>query len=295
MQAAMELTDINVIKMLGKKYGFKFSKSMGQNFLTESWVPEQIAASIEDIENKTVFEIGPGIGCLTKELLIRAQKVVTIELDKSLEPLLKETLGAYDNLKVIYADAMKQDFTKLVSDNAEGREAAFCANLPYNITSPILTKLIDAQVFSSITVMIQKEVADRICAAPGTTDYGAFTAYINWRCSAEKLFDVQPDAFFPMPKVTSSVICLKPLKKAPAEVKDQKLMQRIIKAAFSQRRKTLLNALSAGLSEYNKADIAKAIISIGMGEKVRGEQLHVTDFAKLSDLLSEKQKISKID
>ena len=204
----MNLTDYSEIKALLARHKFRFSKSMGQNFLTAAWVPEDIAASAELDEETGVLEIGPGIGCLTRELAKRAGKVVSVELDRSLQPILAETLTGCENVEVVFGDALKQDLPALLEETMPGLRHVVCANLPYNVTTPVLTALIRSGCFETITVMIQREVARRICAGPGNADYGAFGIFVQWYMETELLFDVPPSCFVPQPKVTSSVIRL---------------------------------------------------------------------------------------
>ena len=204
----MNLTDYNEIRALLARHKFRFSKSMGQNFLTAAWVPEDIAASAGLDEKTGVLEVGPGVGCLTRELSQRAGKVVSVELDRSLQPILAETLTGCENVEVLFGDVLKQNLPALVKESFPGLTPVVCANLPYNVTTPVLTKLIEAGCFERITVMIQREVARRICAGPGTADYGAFGLFVQWHCETELLFDVPPSCFVPQPKVTSSVIRL---------------------------------------------------------------------------------------
>ena len=206
----MELTNSKDIRELLGRHGFRFSKSMGQNFLTAAWVPESIAEGALLDENTGVLEVGPGIGCLTEQLSKRAGKVLAVELDKALKPVLAETLRDCGNVEVIFGDVLKQDLPKLVKDHFQGLRPVVCANLPYNVTSPLLTAFIEAGCFETITVMIQREVARRICAAPGSGDYGAFGLFVQWHTETELLFDVPPSCFMPQPKVTSSVIRLRP-------------------------------------------------------------------------------------
>lgn len=278
----MDLTDINEIRALLDRHGFRFSKSLGQNFLTASWVPERIAESAGLDENTAVLEIGPGIGCLTKQLSLRAGKVVAVELDSALRSVLKETLADCTNVETVFADVLKTDLKALVEEEFTGLRPVVCANLPYNVTSPVLTKLITSDLFDSITVMIQREVAQRICAKENTADYGAFTLLCQWYCETEKLFDVPPSCFIPQPKVTSSVISLKKRKSPPADVTDEAQMFKIIRAAFNQRRKTLVNALSSAMN-LEKELLQNVIVSCGLDERVRGEALDIVKFAKISD------------
>lgn len=282
------LTDINAVRALLARHGFSFSKSLGQNFLIAEWVPERIAEEACLDRETGVIEIGPGIGCLTAQLSERAGRVLSIELDGSLKPVLEETLYGRDNVEILYADALKQDFPSLAEEKLGGLKPVVCANLPYNVTSPVLTKLIEAGCFESITVMIQKEVAQRICALPGTADCGAFSLFVQWHCEAEKLFDVSPDCFIPQPKVTSSVIRLVKRKEKPCSVKDEELLFRIIRAAYNQRRKTLVNALSSAFGEYTKAELADIVTECGFDALIRGEKLTLENYCFLSDKISEK-------
>lgn len=279
----MELTNIDQIKELLGRHGFRFSKSLGQNFLTAAWVPEDIAESAQLDENTGVLEVGPGVGCLTRELSQRAGKVVSVELDKALKPVLQETLAGCENVEILYGDVLKQDIAALAEEKFPGMKKAICANLPYNVTSPLLTAFIEAGCFETITVMIQREVARRICAAPGTGDYGAFGIFVQWHMEAELLFDVPPSCFIPQPKVTSSVIRLKRRPAHPAKVCDEQLMFRIIRAAFNQRRKTLVNAVSSQLGSITKEQAAQAIANCGFDTRIRGEVLDIGGFAKISD------------
>ena len=281
----MRLTDINDIKSLLVSHGFRFSKSMGQNFLTAAWVPEDIAEAAQLDENTGVLEVGPGIGCLTEQLALRAGKVVAVELDNALRPVLSQTLAGKNNVEIIFGDVLKQDIKGLVSEKMQGLRPVVCANLPYNVTSPLITAFLEAECFDSVTVMIQREVAKRICAKPATADYGAFTVLVNWYAEPELLFDVPPSCFIPQPKVTSSVIRLKTRSEPPVEVKDKALFFRVVRAAFGMRRKTLTNALSANFNELNKADIENLLTACGFDPKIRGEVLSIGDFAAISDAI----------
>lgn len=282
---SMVLTDINEIKALLSRHGFRFSKSMGQNFLTAAWVPEDIAESALLDDNTGVLEIGPGIGCLTVQLAERAGKVLSVELDKSLRPVLAETLAGHDNVEVVFGDILKQDIHALVKEHFGDLRPVVCANLPYNITSPVLTALIRTGLFDSITVMIQREVAHRICAAPGSKDYGAFGIFVQWYMETELLFDVSPGCFIPQPKVTSSVIRLRRRKEPLAAVKDEKLMFSVVSAAFNQRRKTLVNALSSALA-IDKNLLENLLTGCNFSAQIRGEKLKIEDFALISDKIS---------
>ena len=283
----MNLTDIREIQALLERHKFRFSNSMGQNFLIASWVPEDIAASAMLDENTGVLEVGPGIGCLTNELSQRAGKVVSVELDKSLKPVLAETLAHCDNVEIVFSDVLKLDLNELVHEKMPGMNYAVCANLPYNVTSPLLTAFIEAGCFRHITVMIQREVAKRICAAPNTADYGAFGIFVQWYMDTELLFDVPPSCFIPQPKVTSSVIRLTRREKPPVEVKDEKLMFQLVRAAFNQRRKTLVNAIGSQVNGITKEMAAQAIEESGFDTRIRGEAINIVGFAKISDKLTD--------
>ena len=274
-----------VIRELLAKYGFHFSKSKGQNFLTQRWVPERIVRASGIDKTCGVIEIGPGFGPLTQELCQKAGKVVASELDQTLRPVLQETVGEFSNLEILFADALKTDLPAMVAEEFSGLRPAACANLPYYITSPVLTQLLESRCFSLITVMVQKEVAQRICAAPGSGDYSAFTVLCNYHAQPELLFDVPASCFLPQPKVTSAVVCLKVRTEPPAELLDERTFFRTVRAAFAQRRKTLLNALSSGFSELGKSELAETLHTCGISPMVRGETLDIPSFAILSNAL----------
>ena len=278
----MNLTDYNEIRALLSRHGFRFSKSLGQNFLTAAWVPERIADEAGLDENTGVVEIGPGVGCLTAQLAKRAGKVAAIELDKALLPVLRETLADCGNVMVIHGDATRLDLRALVAEHLPGLRPVVCANLPYNVTTPLLTALIEAGCFETVTVMIQREVARRICAGVGSPDYGAFGLFVQWHCVPELQFDVPPSCFVPQPKVTSSVIHLTRREAPPLPVKDEALLFRVIRAAFNQRRKTLVNALSSGLG-LGKAELEAVLAGCGLDARVRGEALDIGAFTAISD------------
>ena len=282
----MELTNINEIKELLSRHGFRFSKSMGQNFLTAAWVPRDIADSAELDEGTGVLEVGPGIGCLTKQLSLRAGKVLSVELDNALRPILAETLSECENVEVIFGDVLKQDLPALVKEHFGEMRCAVCANLPYNVTSPLLTAFIEAECFETITVMIQREVARRICAAPGTADYGAFGIFVQWHMETELLFDVPPSCFIPQPKVTSSVIRLRRRAAHPAETTDEQFLFKVIRAAFNQRRKTLINAISSQIPGVSKEQAERAVTEAGFDARIRGETLNIGNFATIADKLA---------
>ena len=283
----MDLCNLDTIKALLSRHGFHFSRSMGQNFLIQSWVPEGLVEGAGVSGSNGVLEIGPGIGPLTVRLSAAAGRVVAVELDRALLPVLAETLGGRDNVEVISGDILKLDIPALVDEKLAGLEPMACANLPYNITTPVITALIEAKRFSCIAVMIQREVARRICAAPGSPDYGAFSVYCQYHTEPELLFDVGPECFIPAPKVTSSVIRMRPLPSPPVPVKDEVRFFRVVKAAFGQRRKTLLNALSAGLPSLSREAVKAAVATCGLPDNVRGERLGIPEFAALTEALGE--------
>lgn len=280
----MNLCNLSEIKELLGRHGFRFSKSMGQNFLIDRRIPQSIAESIQADDG--VLEVGPGIGPLTVELCGKASKVVAVELDKTLLPVLGETLADFDNVTVINGDILKTDIKSIVDEHFQGLHPVACANLPYYITSPAISALVDSKCFDYITVMIQKEVAMRICAKAGSSDYGAFSVYCRYHTEPEILFHVPPSCFYPQPKVTSSVIRLK-CRKTPLVEVDEKLFFQIVKLSFAQRRKTLVNGLAAGLP-LSKAEITELITSCGYPENVRGETLDVEDFAKIANAVKER-------
>ena len=285
----MDLGTINVIKAVLGKHGFRFSRSMGQNFLTASWVPERIAEEAGLDANTGVLEIGPGIGCLTEQLSKRADKVCAIELDRNLFPVLEETLAGCDNIEIVQGDVLKCDLAGICQEKFGDAPVYACANLPYYITTPAITALLDANIFRAITVMVQKEVAQRICAPAGSPDYSAFSVYIAYYADAEILFDVPRDCFVPQPKVDSAVVRLIPRGKPPVPVCNEKLFFTLVKAAFGQRRKTLANALQSALGNtLGKAGIVQLITDCGFDARVRGEKLSLADYAKLTELAEQR-------
>ena len=284
----MDLCNINVIKSVMADAGISFHKEFGQNFLTNRIIPEDIADNCADTSDRMILEIGPGIGCLTQELAMRYNKVVAVEIDKGLIPVLKRTLEEFDNITVINEDILKVDLVELVEKYADGKPVSVCANLPYYITTPILMYLLESGVkFSTITVMVQNEVAARLSAKPGSSDYGAITAVLGYYGSVRKLFKVSAGCFIPAPKVDSAVVRIDLYDKCPYEIKDEKLFRNCIKAAFEMRRKTLENALSAKLGGFTKEQVAEAIMRCGFDPKIRGERLSTEDFATLSNHLSD--------
>ena len=288
LEGFMDLCDVKQIKNLLGRHGFQFSKAMGQNFLTAAWVPQKIAEASGLDESGAVLEIGPGIGCLTVQLSKKAGKVVAVELDRSLEPVLSETLAHLENTEVIFGDVLKLDLKKLAEQHMMGfaKKPIVCANLPYNITSPAIAALIDAKVFGAMTLMVQREVAKRICAKPGTADYGAFTVYVNMYTEPEILFDVSPACFMPQPKVWSSVISLRVRDKPKAELLDEAMFFKVVRSAFNQRRKTLVNALASGLEGYSKERLMEIVVSCGHDKMVRGEKLDIHEFSKIANTIS---------
>ena len=287
----MNLTDINEIKSILARHGFRFSKSLGQNFLTAAWVPERIADEAELDKETGVLEIGPGIGCLTRELSARAGKVVSVELDRSLMPVLAETLAGCENVEVVFGDILKQDLPALLEETMPGMRPVVCANLPYNVTSPVLTALLESGCFETVTVMVQREVARRICASPGKPDYGAFGVFVQWHAEPELLFDVPPSCFVPQPKVTSSVIRLKKRETPPAEVADEALFFAVVRAAFNQRRKTLVNALSSQLPGLGKETAESILSGLGYDPRIRGEVLELGGFAKICNEITKRKNM----
>lgn len=279
----MNLCDINVIKPLLQKHGFHFSKSKGQNFLTQSWVPREIADGAGIDKTCGVLEVGPGIGPLTQALCENAEKVVSVEVDTSLAPVLAETMADTNNFTLIFGDILKADIPALVQEHFQGLRPMACANLPYYITSPVLSALLESKCFESITVMVQKEVAQRICAQPGSKDYSAFSLFCQYYAQPEILFDVPPSCFIPQPKVTSAVITLPCRKAPPCPIADEKLFFRTVRASFAQRRKTLVNGLSSGFGTLSKAQIIACLTAAGLPENVRGETLGIPEFARVAE------------
>ena len=278
----INVCDIQVMKPLLNAHGFHFSKAKGQNFLIASWVPQQIAEDAGVDDTAGVLEIGPGIGPLTQQLCLRAKKVCAVEVDTRLEPILEQTVGEFENLEILWGDVLKQDIPALVQQKFGGLRPMACANLPYYITSPILTALLEAECFDSVTVMVQKEVAQRIAAAPGSADYSAFTVFCQYYAEPELLFDVPAGCFMPAPKVTSAVIQLKVRKEMPWDIADKELFFRTVRASFAMRRKKLANGLASGFPELGKAGAAAVIEACGLPENVRGETLDIPTFAKIA-------------
>jgi 16S rRNA (adenine1518-N6/adenine1519-N6)-dimethyltransferase len=285
----INVCDIQVMKPLLNAHGFHFSKAKGQNFLIASWVPQQIAEDAGVDDTAGVLEIGPGIGPLTQQLCLRAKKVCAVEVDTRLEPILEQTVGEFENLEILWGDVLKQDIPALVQQKFGGLRPMACANLPYYITSPILTALLEAECFDSVTVMVQKEVAQRIAAAPGSADYSAFTVFCQYYAEPELLFDVPAGCFMPAPKVTSAVIQLKVRKELPWDIADKELFFRTVRASLAMRRKKLANGLASGFPELGKAGAAAVIEACGLPENVRGETLDIPTFAKIANEIARRK------
>lgn len=278
----------NTIEVL-QKYNFVFQKKFGQNFLIDTHVLDKIIGSAEITKEDVVLEIGPGIGTMTQYLACAAKKVIAVEIDKALIPILEDTLSEYENVRVINHDVLKVDIAKLAEEENGGKPIKVVANLPYYITTPIIMGLFENHVpIKSITVMVQKEVADRIQVGPGTKDYGALSLAVQYYAKPYIVANVPPNCFMPRPKVGSAVIRLERYENPPVTVKDEKLMFRLIRASFNQRRKTLANGLKNSPElDYTKEEIEAAIEALGRGASIRGEALTLEEFARLADLLTE--------
>ena len=284
----LDLCNPKTIRQVMDMFGLNFKKEFGQNFLTDNMTVEDIADACNDDKDITVLEIGPGIGCMTRELCERYSRVVAFEIDSGLIPVLKYTLDGYKNVTVINEDIMKADLSSALAPYFEMGKVAVCANLPYYITTPILMKLIESKLpFDSITVMVQTEVAERLAAGAGNKNCGAITAAIDYYGEPKMLFTVSADRFMPPPKVTSSVVHIDLWKEKPVRPIDEPLFFRTIKAAFEQRRKTLLNSLSTGFPEISKERLTEIIVSCGHKPDIRGEKLTVADFCNLSNKIYE--------
>ena len=286
----INVCDINVMKPLLAQHGFHFSKAKGQNFLIAPWVPQSIAEDAGVDETAGVLEIGPGIGPLTQQLALRAKKVCAVELDERLKPILDMTVGEFENLEIIWSDVLKQDVAALVKEKFDGLRPMACANLPYYITSPILSALLEAECFESVTVMVQKEVAVRIASQPGSADYSAFTVFCQYYAEPELLFDVPAHCFLPQPKVTSAVIQLKVRKEKPWDIDDKDIFFRTVRASFAMRRKKLSNGIASGFPELGKNGAAEVIAECGFDANVRGETLGIPEFAKLANAIARRKK-----
>lgn len=279
------LSDIGTIKELLSRHGFSFSKALGQNFLVNPTVCPRMAESSGAGQGVGVLEIGPGIGVLTQELCQLADKVVAVELDKRLLPVLDETLAEFDNIKIVNADVLKLDLNRLIAEEFDGLEVVVCANLPYYITSPVIMKLLEDRLpVTAVTVMVQKEAAQRICAPVGSRESGAVTVSVNYYAKPELLFHVSAGSFMPAPKVDSAVIRLDILQEPPVDC-DRAAFFRVVKAAFAQRRKVIANSLSAGLG-ISKSNAAVLLEQAGIAPNARAEQLSLQDFAAIARQLN---------
>ena len=279
------LSDISVVKSVLSRHGFNFSKALGQNFLINPTVCPRMAENCGADENTGVIEIGAGIGVLTAELAKRAKKVVSIELDTRLLPVLEETLSDFDNIEVVNADVMKTDLHALIKEKFQGMDVVVCANLPYYITSPIITMLLEEKLpIKAITVMIQKEAADRLSTPVGSRDSGAITVCTNYYAEVKHLFNVSRGSFMPPPNVDSTVIKLEIRPEPAVKVSDEKKFFRMVKAAFAQRRKTAVNSIASGMG-LSKNQVAKALQNSGLDVNVRAEKLTMEELAELSENL----------
>ena len=279
----INVCDIQVMKPLLSAHGFHFSKAKGQNFLIAPWVPESIAREAGVGPDVGVLEIGPGIGPLTQQLSLRAGKVCAVEVDQRLKPILDITLEDCPNVELVWDDVLKLDISSLVREKLPGLRPMACANLPYYITSPILTALLEADCFEAVTVMVQKEVAQRIAAQPGSADYSAFTVFCQYYAQPELLFDVPAHCFLPQPKVTSAVVTLRVRKQRPWDIDDPAVFFRVVRASFAMRRKKLSNGLASGFPELGKCGAEAVLAACGFPENVRGEALGIPEFAAIAN------------
>ncbi len=279
------LSDISVIRRVMEKHGFNFSKALGQNFLINPTVCPRMAEMCGADENTGVIEVGAGVGVLTAELAKRAKKVVCIELDTRLLPVLDETLADFDNIEIINADIMKTDLKALIEEKFQGMKVVVCANLPYYITSPVITLLLESKLpIEAVTVMIQREAADRLCTPIGSRDSGAITVCTNYYSEPEMLFHVSRGSFMPAPNVDSTVIRLNIRKEPAVKVSDEKKFFKMVKAAFAQRRKTAVNSIASGMS-LPKDKVAEAITAVGLDVNVRAEKLSMQELADICENL----------
>lgn len=277
----MELTNIGTIKELFQKSGFSFSKSLGQNFLINPTVCPNIAEQGGCEKGVCALEIGTGVGVLTRELAARCDKVVAVEIDERLKPILEETLADFDNTEVIFADVMETDLAKIIEEKFGGKDTVVCANLPYYITSPVIMKVLESRLsIKAMTVMVQKEAAERICAKTGTRECGAITYAVNYYSEPKTLFRVNRGSFMPSPNVDSAVIRLDIKRKHELSADEEKTLFKLICAGFSQRRKQLVNPLSPIL-KHSKAEIAELLTSVGLKPTARAEELTLQDYIKL--------------
>jgi len=286
----MDLCNRKELMMLLESHGFTFSKALGQNFLTARWVIDRMVEESFIDKNTGVLEIGPGAGVLTRELCETAGKVVAIELDDRLLSVLDTTLEEYDNVTVIHADALEVDFEAIVKEHFEGLRPVVCANLPYSVTTPVITRLLQSECFDAFTLMVQKEVAQRLCARPGDSECGAITAFTWFYTQPRLMFKVPAACYNPMPKVDSAVMYLKCHKERVVAPEEQELFFRTVRGAFALRRKTLVNSLSSAFPELDKAAIQALPAKLGLDERIRGEKLTLEQFAALSRLIGELRK-----
>lgn len=282
------LSDLNTVRAVLSRHGFSFSKALGQNFLIDGTVCPRMAEAAVCSPEDGVLEIGPGIGVLTAQLGLRAKKVVAVELDKRLLPVLEETLGEFDNIEVVNGDVLKLDLAKLIAEKfADCKRVSVCANLPYYITSPVIMRLLEERLpLSKIVVMVQKEAAERLCAAVGTREAGAVTVAVQYYAEAERLFSVDRHCFVPSPNVDSAVMRLSVREQPEFSVKDEKFFFKLVKSAFAQRRKTAQNGISAGLG-LPKEQVAEALEKIGLPKDIRAEKMTMADLSALADSLCE--------
>ena len=286
----VNVCDIQVMKPLLAAHGFYFSKAKGQNFLIAPWVPESLAREAGVQADVGVLEIGPGIGPLTQQLALRAGRVCAVELDERLKDILDVTLEDFSNVEIVWGDVLKLDIPALVRQKLPGLRPMACANLPYYITSPILTALLEAECFEAVTVMVQKEVAQRIAARPGTAEYGAFSVFCQYYAEPELLFEVPAHCFLPQPKVTSAVVTLRVRTERPWEIDDPELFFRVVRASFAMRRKKLSNGLASGFLELGKAGAEAVLAACGFPENVRGETLGIPEFARIAKEIRQREK-----
>lgn len=287
----MDLCDCGTVRALLERHGFHFSKSMGQNFLLDPQVPADIAAASGADGGCGVLEIGPGVGPLTAELARRSGKVVSVELDKTLLPVLAETMAPFPNVEIIQGDVLRLDLNALAAEKFQGLRPIVCANLPYNITSPALQKFVECPCFQSVTVLVQKEVARRLSAPQGSPEGGAFSLFLHYHMEVEALFEVPRDKFLPAPKVDSAVLRCVRRQRPAVEVRDEAFFFKVLRGAFLLRRKTLVNSLSSALPGWDKSSVRAAVERCGLPPDVRGERLTLRDFAALAEALCEKSRI----
>lgn len=279
------LTNITVIRDIFERHGFSFNKNLGQNFLVNPSVCPKIAEMGNARHGWGILEIGTGVGVLTHELAKRADKVAAVEIDSRLIPVLEETLAEHDNVKIINEDVMKADLAKIISENFAGLKVGVCANLPYYITSPVIMLLLESRLpIESVTVMVQKEAGKRLCAEMGTRDAGAVTAAVRYYSEPKLLFNVSRGSFMPAPNVDSCVIRLDIKKETELEISDEVFFFKVVRGAFSQRRKNICNSISSALG-LPKQTVAEAVAETGISETARAEQLKMTDFAAIAEKL----------